>query len=415
MFFADKLTLDRSRRTSDGFMAIRARAARTGVYQYLGREVDPEGKRFAADEVVNVYRPADEVFARESVASFVGKPITDDHPSEAVTAANWRDLARGTIMGAARDTLEDGDFVSFDLAFMDADTIAKVDAGKKELSNGYDCTVEFTDGVAPDGTKYQAIQRNIRGNHVALVKAGRAGSQCSLGDGIKCDPIPSDAVREFLVDQRTYEDALDRVKNGGNTPHNLGESTVPKIILIDGLQVDISNVDTAEATITSLLGKVNDAKARADKAEAELATLTTDIAAKDAEIETLKAKAEDAKITAADLRAAAKSYADTSAKAAALGVEIADDADEPQIRRAVVDAKLGDRAAGWTDAQIEASFAALTADVKASPRGAPTHDRLAGAIQSAATPLTDAAAFNADMRRKALARKEGAYLKAGNA
>lgn len=416
MFFTDKLTLDRARRTSDGFMAIRARAARSGVYQYLGREVDPEGKRFTADQVVNVYRPADEVFKRESVASFVGKPITDDHPSEAVNSGNWRDLARGTIMGAARDTLEDGDFVSFDLAFMDAATIAKVDAGKKELSNGYDCELEFADGVAPDGTEYQAIQRNIRGNHVALVDAGRAGSQCSIGDGFTCEPIPSDAVRKMLCDERTYELERDRAKNGRDENGNLtGDHAMPKILTIDGLKVDISNVDTAESTITSLMDKAGAAAKRADEAEAEVAKLTTDMAAKDAEIETLKAKLEDTKISPADMRAAAKSYADAVAKAKALGVTVADDADEPQIRRAVVDAKLGDKAKDWTDAQVDASFEALTADVKPGSKPGQQQDRLSTAISSSVTPISDAASFNDAARKQALARKESAYLKGGAA
>ena len=80
VFFADRLTLDKSRRSADGYMAIHARAARSGIYQYLGSEIDPTGQHFAADQVVSVYRPADEVFSKESLGSFVGKPITDDHP-----------------------------------------------------------------------------------------------------------------------------------------------------------------------------------------------------------------------------------------------------------------------------------------------------------------------------------------------
>jgi hypothetical protein len=44
-------------------MVVRARAARAGIYDYIGREVDPKGKTFAADQVVKVYRSEDEVFA----------------------------------------------------------------------------------------------------------------------------------------------------------------------------------------------------------------------------------------------------------------------------------------------------------------------------------------------------------------
>lgn len=212
MFFADRLTLDKPRRSEDGYMAVHAKAARTGIYQYLGREIDPDGKHFTADQVVNVYRPPDEVFDKASLGSFVGKPITDDHPAQGVDASNWRDLARGTIMGAARD----GEHVGFDLAFMDASLIGAIDDGKRELSNGYSADLAIEDGTAPDGTAYQAIQRHIRGNHVAVVDAGRAGESCRIGDAAPCEPIASDDVKKLLVDQRTYDASRDRSNNRGN-------------------------------------------------------------------------------------------------------------------------------------------------------------------------------------------------------
>src|SRR5690606_35580817 len=119
-------------------------------------------------------------------------PVTDDHPREAVTASNWRDHARGTIMGAIRD----GEYLAFDLLLTDAATIAKVDAGKRELSNGYGAELEFGSFTAADGTVCQARQSKITGgNHVALVDAGRAGSECAIKDGFAlCDAITADEL-----------------------------------------------------------------------------------------------------------------------------------------------------------------------------------------------------------------------------
>ncbi len=413
MLFADKLTLDKPRRTADGYMAIRARAARTGIYQYLGREVDPAGEHFAADQVVNVYRPADEVFDKASIASFVGKPITDDHPSEGVDAGNWRDLARGTIMGATLETLDDGEYVAFDLAFLDAELISKIEDGKRELSNGYAARLDIEDGTAPDGTPYQAVQRQIRGNHVAVVDEGRAGPTCRIGDGASCASIASDAVREMLIDQRTYDAARSHVKNGGNG-NATGDTQMPKIILVDGLQVDISNADTAEATIKTLQQQVVDAKAAASTAQTELATIATDKARIEAELATVKQQLVDAKPSPADLMAAARSYADTLGKAKALGVAIADNSTEADARRAVVDAKLGETAKGWSDEQIAASFIALTADVKADAAAQPVNDALSRAIGNVAT-VTDGKAAVAELRRKQLADKSSAYLNRGHA
>ena len=326
MLLADTLTLDAPRRTADGYLAVRAKAARVGAYAYSGREVDPTNAHGLRDQpTVNVLREAGEVFDQRAVHSFLMKPITDDHPTEAVTAANWRDHARGTVAKAIRD----GDHLAFDLVLMDADAIAKVDAGKAELSNGYTCKLEFGDFTAADGTKCQARQTQITGNHVALVDRGRAGPSCRIGDAALCDALPL-----TLFDKEK----------------------VVKTMLIDGLTVDIANADTALATITTIL-------AARDAAQTSVATLTTEKATLDAENATIKQQLADAKNPQA-LRDAAQRYATVSGKAKVLGVAITDAMDEAAITKAVVDAKLGDTAKGWNDAQYAASFAALTADTK---------------------------------------------------
>lgn len=180
MFFSDRLTLDAPRRTKDGYLVTRARASRTGVYAYSGFEIDPHNQHGLRDAAsVNVLRDDATVFDQAAVHSFIGKPITLDHPREPVTAANWKEHARGVVMGALRD----GDYLAFDLLLMDASAIAAVDAGKKQLSNGYAADIEVGSFVAADGTKCQARQSRITdGNHIALVDRARAGSECRIGD-----------------------------------------------------------------------------------------------------------------------------------------------------------------------------------------------------------------------------------------
>jgi hypothetical protein len=370
MFFTDRLTLDKPRRTADGYVGVHARAARSGVYQYLGRELDPEGKKFAADQIVNVYRPPEEVFDKASLGSFVCKPITDDHPADAVDATNWRKLARGTIMGAAKD----GEYVGFDLAFLDADAIKAVDEGKRELSAGYSLDLMIEDGTAPDGTVYQAVQRNIRGNHVAIVAKGRAGSSCRIGDAAPCEPMPSDEVAKMLADQRTYEpngnggiNEADR--SDANRSHDGGAALksgevlmATKTILVDGLQVEVT--DAAEAAITKLQGQVKDAVSAKDTAEAKVVEHAATITSKDEQIADLEAKLADAAITPAKLRDAAKQFADVCAKAKALGVAHDEEADIDAVMKAVVDAKMGDAAKDFTPEHIAIAFQALTKDAK---------------------------------------------------
>lgn len=359
MYLADRLILDAPRRTKDGYLAVRAKAARTGIYDYAGVEVDPNNEHGLRDKaVVKVYRPGDQVFDRASLASFIGKPVTNDHPSVPVTASNWRDHARGTIMGAVRD----GEYVAFDLLLTDAAAIAAVEGGKRELSNGYATDLKFEPGTAPDGTAYDAVQTSISGNHIALVDRGRAGSECRISDRFAaCDANPA---------------AVADLQPKGNA--------VKKIVL-DGLQVDLADADAVAAAIDKLQAKVTDANAAKTKAETELATAVTDKATLEAKVTTLEKQVADAKLTPAQLRDAAKAYAQTCDKAKALGVAISDEMDEPAIMKAAVTAKIGDAAKDWTDAQVAASFATLTADAKAVVHNlAPT----ANVVTDAAAAIT---------------------------
>ncbi len=358
MFLADHLTFDSPRRTRDGYMVVRAKAARSGIYDYAGREVDPQGTRFKPDETVKVYRSEAEVFAKDSVASFLMKPVTNDHPSQAVTADNWKTHAKGVI-GAA---LREGDFLAFDLVLMDAATIADVESGKRELSNGYSSDIEFVDGVAPDGQAYQAEMRTIRGNHIAVVDKGRAGPFCRIGDAAPCSSLP----HELIVDGQTYsgEPLPDKNAHQRRETVDNGANKMPHVLMIDGLQVP--NVsDEAKAAIEKLQGQITGLTADKGKAETDLAKAVTDVSTKDAEIVTLKKQIEDAKLTPAQLRDVAKGYQQTVDKAKALGVTVTDAMDEAAIMKAVVTAKVGDAAKDWNDIQVAASFATLSTDAKA--------------------------------------------------
>jgi hypothetical protein len=73
---------------------------------------------------------------------------------------------------------------------MDKATIADVEGGKRELSNGYASLIDFTPGETVNGQHYDAVQRQIRGNHVAVVDKGRAGPMCRIGDAVASNRSP---------------------------------------------------------------------------------------------------------------------------------------------------------------------------------------------------------------------------------
>ncbi len=358
MFVQDGLIMDRTWETNDGFLGFSARFARTGIQHYLGRQIDPDGahkdaagnRRFHADALYPVQRDAAEVFAPRAMGSFIAKPITNDHPSDGVNADNWNRLAKGAI----GEVLRDGEYARMSGLITDKATIADYRAGKRELSGGYQTELVIGDGVNDQGQAFVARQTAIDGNHVALVDKGRAGPECAITDSIAlCDANPA-AVAAFTT---TTEKP---VKN----------------MTIDGLTVDVSNADTAVATIQTLMAARDTARTELATLQTENATLKTDAATKDAKITTLEQQVKDAAPTPAQLRAAGKSLMDAAVKAKSLGVTVGDEMDEAQIMAATVTAKMGDAAKDWTADQVAASFAVLTKDAKPAqlqvqPLGAP--------------------------------------------
>jgi len=329
MFFTDTLTLDAPRKVKGGFMAVRARAARSGVYDYLGSEVDPSGQHFKANDTVKVYRDEADVFDKASVASFIAKPITNDHPTVSVTADNWNAYAKGTVMGA----LKDKEYLAFDLMLMDSAIIADVEAGKRELSNGYSCELVVGDGIAPDGTAYQAKQVNIRGNHVAVVDRGRAGPDCKITDGGKpfalCDANPT-AITDF---------------------NNEG----PKMkIMLDGLHVDLSDAEAVKAAFDKKDAALADSATALADANTKVGTLTAEKAAVEKQL--ADAQAVDLDALVADRAALVASAKELDAKI------VTDGKSSDEIRKELVAASLGDAAKDFDASQIAAAFAVIAKD-----------------------------------------------------
>jgi hypothetical protein len=360
MLFADKLSFGHPRKTADGYMVVRARAARAGIYDYMGREIDPEGTTFAADQVVKVYRPETEVFDEQSVASFLMKPVTNDHPSQPVTADNWREHAKGVVGKALRD----GEYLAFDIVLMDKGTIADVESGKRELSNGYASEIVFDAGETEAGAHYDAVQRQIRGNHVAVVDKGRAGPLCRIGDAVQCDKLSAAELIAIFTDERPYNAENVGDKTGANKDGVRNVAT--KTITFDGLPLETT--DAGEAAINKLLGQLKDARDATSTAEASVKTLTEQVSTKDGEVKALEQKLKDAEIKPAQLEQMVADRATLVAQAKAIDPAVVTDGKtEAEIRKAIVDAKLGDSAKDMDDAGIAGAFKVLAKDVKIDP------------------------------------------------
>lgn len=163
-------TLKRARYRADGSIVVEAHITRAGVFTYS----NPDGS------TRREYRPPAEVFSAESLESFAMVPVTDEHPPTMISAKNARKFQVGSV---GENVRQDGDHVIATVAVTDDALVAKMKAGKREVSCGYSCDLDETPGTTPDGVRYDAVQRNIRGNHLAVVTHGRAGSARVRMDG----------------------------------------------------------------------------------------------------------------------------------------------------------------------------------------------------------------------------------------
>lgn len=160
--------------TPEGYLiCLGVPIARIGSQKYLTSELGINDSE--PDKMVRVERMEDEVFAQATIASFEGKPVTDDHPSESVNPQNIAAYDCGHIQNVRRGTGADSDLLIADLFITNQNLIDAIKNGKREVSCGYDCEyAQDTDG--------KIYQRAIRGNHVAVVDSGRAGHRVAIKD-----------------------------------------------------------------------------------------------------------------------------------------------------------------------------------------------------------------------------------------
>lgn len=145
---------------------------RTGEMEYAAGEtpleVGPDGR-------VLISRDASELFKPEAIASFEGKSITIQHPKDWVAPENWRELTHGMMKNVRRGDGETANDLLADVFITDVRAIELVKSGLREVSCGYEAEYIQT-GIG------RGVQKNIVGNHLALVQEGRAGSAYAIKD-----------------------------------------------------------------------------------------------------------------------------------------------------------------------------------------------------------------------------------------
>ena len=169
----DSLPLDATYFTDEGYLVDHPIVTSVGIFVYH----NPDGSERRE------LRLPEEVFAEKSLASYKGKPIIVTHDAGYVDTDNVKEESIGTILS---EGYRDGDDVRAEIIIHDTDSLKKYKM--RELSCGYNLRLDETPGVW-EGQPYDALQRDIEINHLALVDKARAGEQARLnidGQGHDC-------------------------------------------------------------------------------------------------------------------------------------------------------------------------------------------------------------------------------------
>ena len=233
-------------KTPEGYLICTdAILSRTGKQEYKRCEIFGDACD-EPDEIVNVDRVDTEVFSDKAMASFENKPICIEHPDQDVNIENHNELAVGFVRDVHKGEDNGHPVMMGTLVITDKDAVEAVESGEyKELSCGYDCDIDDDDNPQ---------QRNIRGNHVALCKHGRAGI-ARIVDSIKDSEYhqidmtdPWGGTRSLIVKAFSFEEAKKKA-----------EKFKPEWKFRAGYQASKDDVDWAERRGLYVDSKIDDA------------------------------------------------------------------------------------------------------------------------------------------------------------
>jgi hypothetical protein len=167
--------------------------------------------------IYQIYRPAEEI--EKAVDTFNGLPLSLDHWE--MDASN---MPKDKIVGSlGTDAAFDAPYLTNSLTVTDADAIERIKSGEfRDLSAGYLCDVVMESGIF-DGKSYDGRMKNIRGNHVALVREGRAGHDVRVADSAMEGGENMGNAWKTLFFELT-----EALKNGGDTVEEIKKEEIMK-------------------------------------------------------------------------------------------------------------------------------------------------------------------------------------------
>lgn len=313
--------------TPENKLVGRAPCTNIGVFTYLK----------ADGSVIRELRLPEEVFSFDSMESLKDKKITLGHTQELIPSDNSEQY-----VGKTGNNPINGEniYLSIDMEIFDSKAIEAIKNGKNYLSCAYTCDVEYESGTWL-GMQYDAIQRNIRYGHVAIVDSPRAGETAS----IRLDSGDAIMEHENIISIKDEEEKM---------------ADLDKTIKIDASEVKDAVKEIMEEhnkQLTELQVKFDSLTAEKTRVEAERDTYKDKVGLLEKEIEDLKKAKMDEDLIAK--RVAKRVRIIEAAKA--VGVEVKDTMSEQEIQKAVIlktfpKADLENKDALYLDARFDSAL-----------------------------------------------------------
>lgn len=372
-------------KTPQGFLKIPIYASRVGIQIYR----DGQGN------VIKEFRSPEEVFAEAAVDSLRVAPLTNDHPSEMVNLDNAKELVVGYPSGVVENV--DNKFTKTHIIVFDKDTIKDIENGRREISLGYSAKLELVSGEY-NGEKYDAVQKEIKINHIALVDRARGGPELRLR---------TDSAFQIINDSEKEGESM-KIKIGDkefSVEDELGNAIKAINDELDAckksLEENKNNKDSFEAEKKTAVDAI---QAKADALTSELASVKAELekAQKEKEEKTDSDKiAKEVKIRVAIEKAAERFLEkDVLAKI--------DSMSNIELKKAIIvkncpEAKLDDKSEVYIEVRYDHIIE--TADKAAKSNGDIANSIIKGREDGATEELTSEKAREASMKRDADAWK----------
>ena len=326
---------------NDGSIEGQAICTNVGVFTY----------RDSKGNLLRELRPPEEVFNPDSTDTLKNISITNDHPPERINIDNKDKFEVGlTGNSVSRDAFA----LSVPMKITDKKTINEINSNdKKSLSCGYSAILDYSSGNWL-GVHYDAIQRDIKYNHIAVVGRGRAGDLAKI-------VLRTDSTDAILIDEQ---------ENNKKDKETKGGKRMIKIML-DGIEYE------ASPEVANALKKANE---RADTAEASLETLKTKNADAISKIEAdrdtfkdenvkLKKDIEDNKLDDNKIKLAVDERLSIVEKAKSAGIEVKDEMSNLDLKKEIImknfpNANLDNKDEVYLNARYDSAIEILNEKIK---------------------------------------------------